>query len=103
SLEGYLKRPDVDVLRLRAAKLLSDIDFRVLRCVEIEVKYDGYIKREELVSDKLKELDTYWIPKDFSYNAVSGLSKEVVEKLKRHMPSTLGQASRISGVTPAAV
>lgn len=103
SLESYLKRPDVDALRLREAQLLSPHDMRVLRCLEIEVKYDGYIRRETEQSEKLKVLDTIWIPKNFDFEAVSGLSREVVEKIRRHAPSTLGQASRISGVTPAAI
>lgn len=103
SLEAYLKRPEVNALQLKNAGLLSDYDLRVLRCLEIEVKYDGYIQREEKLSEKLKTLDHVWIPKQLNYGKISGLSREVVEKLKRHSPSTLGQASRISGVTPAAI
>lgn len=103
SLEAYLKRPEVNVLDLKNAGFMSDYDLRVLRCVEIETKYDGYIQREEKQGDKLKTLDRVWIPDDFNYAGLSGLSREVVEKLKKHNPSTLGQASRISGVTPAAI
>lgn len=103
-LEAYLKRPEVKMVTLQAAGLVDEsMPARVMRALEIETKYDGYIKREENVSDKLKELDGRWIPKNFDFALVSGLSREVVEKLKRHQPSTLGQASRISGVTPAAV
>jgi tRNA uridine 5-carboxymethylaminomethyl modification enzyme len=75
----------------------------IARSIEVEVKYDGYIKREELLSQKGKSLDDVWIPDWINYTLVSGLSREVTEKLLRHKPSTLGQASRISGVTPAAV
>ncbi|APJ03989.1 tRNA uridine-5-carboxymethylaminomethyl(34) synthesis enzyme MnmG [Silvanigrella aquatica] len=103
TLDAYLKRPETNIRNLKEAQLTSDYDLRVLRCVEIEVKYEGYIRREESLSDKLKTFDHVWIPKDFVYANVSGLSREVVEKLKRHNPSTLGQASRISGITPAAV
>jgi tRNA uridine 5-carboxymethylaminomethyl modification enzyme len=55
------------------------------------------------LSAKLSRLDSLWIPENFDYGSVSGLSNEVKEKLRRSLPSTLGQASRISGVTPAAV
>jgi tRNA uridine 5-carboxymethylaminomethyl modification enzyme len=103
TLEAYLKRPETNIRNLRDSGLISNYDLRILRCLEIEVKYDGYIKREETLSDKLKTFDHVWIPKEFNYSKVSGLSREVVEKLKRHNPSTLGQASRISGITPAAV
>lgn len=103
SLEAYLKRPEINVRDLREIGLVSNYDLRILRCVEIEVKYEGYIKREESLSEKLKTFDHVWIPKNFKYETVSGLSKEVTEKLKRHNPSTLGQASRISGITPAAI
>lgn len=103
NLDAYLKRPEVTVQQLRRAGLIADLENRVLRSIEIDVKYDGYIKREESLSEKLKQLDNKWIPRGFDYGKVSGLSREVVEKLRRHNPSTLGQASRISGITPAAI
>ena len=73
------------------------------RCLEIEVKYEGYVQREQGQSLKLQKLDSFWIPEGFDFSKVSGLSREVQEKLKKSKPSTLGQASRISGITPAAV
>ena len=104
NLDAYLKRPEVAVEKLAEAGFVdSKLGTRVLRCVEIEVKYEGYIRREEQQSDKLKLLDNVWIPEGFDFSIVSGLSREVVEKLRRHNPSTLGQASRVSGITPAAV
>jgi tRNA uridine 5-carboxymethylaminomethyl modification enzyme len=103
TLDAYLKRPETNVRNLKEAGLVSDYELSILRCLEIEVKYEGYIRREEGLSDKLKTFDHVWIPNNFNYSLVSGLSREVVEKLKRHNPSTLGQASRISGITPAAV
>ncbi len=103
TLDAFLKRPETNIRNLKDAGLVSNYDLRILRCVEIEVKYEGYIKREETLSEKLKTFDHVWIPKDFNYAIVSGLSREVVEKLKKHNPSTLGQASRISGITPAAI
>jgi tRNA uridine 5-carboxymethylaminomethyl modification enzyme len=104
SLDAYLKRPEVDTKRLCAAGFLDPaLGERVLRSLEIETKYDGYIKREEALSDRLQKMDSVWIPAELDYSHVSGLSREVVEKLRRHKPSTLGQASRISGITPAAI
>lgn len=103
NLAAYLKRPEVNAVKLKEIGLLSPLDPRVLRCVEIDVKYEGYIRREDTHIQKLKLLDAVWIPQNFDYSSVSGLSREVVEKLKKHSPSTLGQASRISGITPAAV
>lgn len=104
SLDAYLKRPEVDILRMCAAGLVDiSLGLRVLRSIEIETKYDGYIKREENLADRLQKLDAVWIPRELAYESISGLSREVVEKLRKHSPSTLGQASRISGITPAAV
>ncbi|MEY4064237.1 MAG: hypothetical protein RIR26_445 [Pseudomonadota bacterium] len=104
SLDAYLKRPEVDILKMCACGLVDlGLGHRVLRSVEIETKYDGYIRREEALSDRLQKLDAVWIPRELEYSSISGLSREVVEKLKKHTPSTLGQASRISGITPAAV
>lgn len=104
SLEAYLRRPEVDAARMRAAGLIADtLPARALRSLEIEVKYDGYIRREDAIGEKFKSLESRWIPDGFDYGRVSGLSREVVEKLKAALPSTVGQASRIGGVTPAAV
>lgn len=104
SLDAYLKRPEVDTKRLCVAGLMdASLGERVLRSIEIETKYDGYIKREEALGDRLQKMDAVWIPRELDYASISGLSREVVEKLRKHNPSTLGQASRISGITPAAV
>ncbi len=103
SLDAYLKRPEVKWQALFEASLVKYLPWRVARSLEITVKYEGYIKREEEISRRVRNLDEMWIPEAFDYTLVSGLSREVVEKLKRHNPSTLGQASRISGITPAAV
>lgn len=104
SLEAYLRRPETSIVQLQKAGLVSrEMSPRVARSIEIEVKYEGYIKREELVANKVKSLDEIWIPDWIDYRKVSGLSREVSEKLLKHAPSTLGQASRISGVTPAAI
>jgi tRNA uridine 5-carboxymethylaminomethyl modification enzyme len=71
--------------------------------VEIEVKYEGYIKRQIQLIDRYKNMESKGIPVDFDYSNISGLSHEITEKLISVKPVSLGQASRIPGVTPAAV
>src|SRR5581483_4872584 len=71
--------------------------------VELEVKYDGYIKRQIQQVEKFKKFEERSIPESFNYESVKGFSREVLEKFKRVRPSTVGQASRISGITPAAI
>jgi tRNA uridine 5-carboxymethylaminomethyl modification enzyme len=74
-----------------------------LRAVETEIKYAGYLAQQRRSIEKLKASETRTIPPNFQYEGLSGLSKELQEKLTRIRPSTLGQASRIPGVTPAAL
>ena len=71
--------------------------------VEVEIKYEGYIKRQMLQVDDLKKLENKKIPKDINYDDITGLRLEAVEKLKKILPHSIGQASRISGVSPADV
>lgn len=73
----------------------------VLEQVEIDCKYEGYIQRERFMADKISRLESHKIPETFNYSAIKGLSSEGKEKLSKHKPSTIGQASRILGVTPA--
>jgi tRNA uridine 5-carboxymethylaminomethyl modification enzyme len=71
--------------------------------VELEIKYEGYIKRQLQQVGQFKKLEQRAIPYDFDYKSIQGFSREVHEKLNKIKPLTIGQASRISGVTPAAV
>ena len=71
--------------------------------VEIQIKYEGYVRRQIQQVEKFKKLEHKLIPHTFNYNEVSGFSREVREKFNRVRPETVGQASRISGVTPAAI
>lgn len=71
--------------------------------VEIEIKYEGYINRQLQQVSRFKKLEARHIPGTFNYDGVTGFSREVLEKLKRFRPNSVGQASRISGVTPAAI
>jgi tRNA uridine 5-carboxymethylaminomethyl modification enzyme len=71
--------------------------------IELQVKYSGYIKRQLQQIGRFKKLETKAIPIAFNYDGTSGFSREVREKLKEVRPASIGQASRISGVTPAAI
>jgi tRNA uridine 5-carboxymethylaminomethyl modification enzyme len=78
-------------------------DNEIIEEIEIQVKYSGYIKRQLQQIGRFKKLETRAIPSTFSYDQIVGFSQEVREKLKRVRPASIGQASRISGVTPAAI
>jgi tRNA uridine 5-carboxymethylaminomethyl modification enzyme len=78
-------------------------DNEIIEEIEIQVKYSGYIKRQLQQIGRFKKLETRAIPVSFSYDRIVGFSKEVREKLKHVRPGSVGQASRISGVTPAAI
>jgi tRNA uridine 5-carboxymethylaminomethyl modification enzyme len=71
--------------------------------VEIQIKYSGYIERQEDEIAKTRKNENTLIPMDFNFSQISGLSNEVVAKLSDARPETLGKASRISGITPAAI
>ena len=74
-----------------------------LKSVETEIKYEGYLLQQQRAMDRLKKSEQNTIPEWFDYRSVSGLSREMQEKLSKIQPRTIGQASRIPGVTPAAV
>jgi len=104
TLEEYLRRPEAkieDLVNLSAINL--DIPEIALRQVEIEVKYAGFIKRQLKEVERFKNLEKIRLPEAINYSLVNGLSREIREKLNEFKPINLGQASRISGVTPAAI
>jgi tRNA uridine 5-carboxymethylaminomethyl modification enzyme len=88
--------------RESVAKLSSEIR-NELKSVETEIKYEGYLLQQQRAMDRLKKSEQRAIPDWFDYRSVSGLSREMQEKLGKVQPRTLGHASRIPGVTPAAV
>ena len=100
-----LRRPEINYKDLKKCQDLSCVveDPRVMEQIDVQAKYDGYLKRQEQEILERQKYDTMMIPDDFSYEGISGLSNEVVEKLKQIQPKTLGQASRISGITPASI
>jgi len=81
----------------------KNISSKVKDQVEIEIKYEGYIKKQINEINKFKNLENIKIPENFDYSNISGLSKELIEKLTNIKPSSCGQASRIEGMTPAAL
>ena len=100
-----LRRSDVSYAQLveHGCITSADISIDVFEQIEIQMKYSGYIERQLVEIERQKRHEETKIPKDFNYNLVKGLSNEVLQKLTRHRPLTVGQASRISGVTPAAI
>lgn len=105
TLMDLLRRPGVDYEKL---KQLADIgltltDAAIIEQVNIQAKYAGYIERQQLEIERQRRHQQTRIPEDIDYNLVSGLSAEVQQKLHDVRPATLGQAARISGVTPAAI
>jgi len=107
SLQKLLSRPQVNVNDLiKACNLndsLSNYSDVELEAAEILVKYEGYIKKEKDLAEKLERLDDVALKQNFDYSAMKSLSLEAREKLKKHKPQTLGQASRISGISPSDV
>ena len=75
----------------------------IMEAAAIQVKYEGYLKTQERLASRLDDLEEFRIPSNFDYKSVNSLSNEVREKLIRIKPTTLAQASRIPGVTPAAI
>jgi tRNA uridine 5-carboxymethylaminomethyl modification enzyme len=103
-LETLLRRPDFEVDTLiELVPRLQEYPRHIVRRVAIEIKYEGYIAREQRAIKDSQYLDKVIIPPDMNFKSIPGLSFEVGEKLTRFRPMTLGQASRISGITPAAL
>jgi tRNA uridine 5-carboxymethylaminomethyl modification enzyme len=103
-----LKRPQIGMEQLKQISgnmkmLLRDYPLEVQEQVEINTKYESYIEREQILAEKLGDLEDFQIFPDFDYDRVKALSSEAREKLKKIKPQTVGQASRISGVSPSDV
>ena len=104
SLDQLLKRTELDFGMVEAlAKSFDIIDKKVSHQVEIEIKYEGYIRKQLKEIDKFKNLEKIIMPEEFDYMHVHGLSNELKSKLSSVKPKSLGQASRIDGMTPAAL
>lgn len=104
-LYDLLRRPNVSYANLTSLEIVGSLvtDPAVAEQVEIQCKYAGYIDRQQDEIDKQRRHEETRLPPDFDYNKVSGLSNEVRQKLLAQRPASIGQASRIPGITPAAV
>lgn len=103
---NLLRRPQIGMKELAAldekiGSVLNEYSQEVKEQVEIHIKYESYIDREQKLAEKIGGLEDYKIKNDFDYDKVKALSSEAREKLKRIKPETIGQASRISGVSPS--
>jgi tRNA uridine 5-carboxymethylaminomethyl modification enzyme len=99
-LQSILARPDVDENKLID---LKEKEQNLLKRASVEIKYKGYIDKQKREINKNKKQNNKKIPDDIDYKNISGLSNEVVEKLTQSKPETIGSASQIEGVTPAAI
>jgi tRNA uridine 5-carboxymethylaminomethyl modification enzyme len=107
-LYNILLRPQVNIGSLAAAlpelqRFLQSFETEFVELAEINIKYEGYIRKEEEMVQKLSRLEDVHLHEDFNYRALTALSAEARDKLARHKPRTIGQASRISGISPADV
>lgn len=97
-----LKRNNIDIYKLNNEfNLFDESESALLETLNVEVKYEGYIKQQNDEIEKLKQQEKTALPENFDYSAIKGLRIEAVQKLNKIQPRTLGQASRISGVSPA--
>ena len=103
SLKDLLKRPGLSYMDIASIKGEAVADLRVAEQVEIQAKYDGYISRQKDEIEQMRRYEATPLPVNFDYSVIGGLSNEVIQKLDTMKPETLGIASRIQGVTPAAI
>jgi tRNA uridine 5-carboxymethylaminomethyl modification enzyme len=103
---NLLRRPHVGMKEIQSLdpkiqELLTSYDSEIIEQTEVNIKYESYIEREQKLAEKIGGLEDYTIKTDFDYDRVKALSSEAREKLKKIKPETIGQASRISGVSPS--
>lgn len=105
SLYELLRRPGISYTELVSLSEVepSMIDGQIAQQLEIDVKYEGYVERQRQEVVRHTQHETMVLPKNLDYSTVRGLSNEVTQKLNQHQPETIGQAARISGITPAAI
>jgi tRNA uridine 5-carboxymethylaminomethyl modification enzyme len=104
TLAQLLKRQELSYQRLMSMTDETGItEDKASEAIEITVKYEGYVKRQLQQVHQFQKLEERRIPMTFDYDAVTGFSREVLEKFKKVKPASIGQASRISGITPAAI
>jgi tRNA uridine 5-carboxymethylaminomethyl modification enzyme len=104
STADLLRRPEVDAERIAGVSVtLREVDPEERRIVAETIKYSGYVERQKREAERMARAGARSIPEDFTYRGLSGLSNELVEKLEAARPESLGHASRVDGMTPAAL
>ncbi|MFN6945959.1 MAG: tRNA uridine-5-carboxymethylaminomethyl(34) synthesis enzyme MnmG, partial [Cytophagaceae bacterium] len=106
SLHNLIKRPNIELddfanSREEVQNLFLNFSKEVIEQATIDIKYKDYIEKEEQIAKKMASLEDYMITESLNYDAISAISAEAKEKLKKIRPETIGQASRISGVSPS--
>ena len=102
TVKELIKRNNISIFDLQnELGLFENISYEVLNYINTEVKYEGYIKRENDNIEKTRKVETIELPEDIDYASLSGLRLEARQKLNKIKPRTLGQAKRIDGVSPA--
>ena len=101
SLYDLLKRPQINYSNLADLTYIPNLSYHERISVEVEVKYDGYIRKQLQQVERFKKLETKKIPEGINYNKISNLRIEAAQKLEEIRPESIGQAARISGVSPA--
>jgi len=104
TLAQILRRPEISLAQIRmlhpdVPRYSQDVDAQA----EIQLKYEGYVTRQLDIVERFKKMENAQLPVHIDYSKISGLSREVCEKLSRVRPKSIGQASRIPGITPAAI
>jgi len=104
SLSQLLRRPEISLEQIRSvADDVPSLPHHVKAEAEIQVKYEGYVQRQLEMVERFRKMEQLKLPDDLDYSSINGLSREAREKLMRIKPRSLGQASRISGITPATI
>lgn len=102
TLKEFLKRPEITLKTLQERGLVDKaVSPEIAEALEIKVKYEGYIERQEQQIEQCRRFEERTIPENIFYEAITGISKEAIEKLSKIRPESIGQASRISGVSPS--
>lgn len=104
TVEDLLKRPEITIYAVKERfDALKEISNDVLELIETEIKYEGYVRRQEEEVGLFRKWEQIMLPSDLNYNAIPGLTSEVRQKLTAHKPNSIGMATRIPGITPAAI
>ena len=104
TLKEWLKKPHVHFQDVIGYKQIPEpLAEEEIRFIEAEVKYEGYLRRQEKEIERMNRLDRLKVPLDFQFTRVSGLTREIVEKLEKARPKTIGEARKMPGMTPAAL